>query len=137
MTAREETMEEEVRDLLHRVLNDIVTLDITLYFNNHPDAVDSQEGICSRVAHETASVTKALDTLTDAGIIDCATLGDGRYDVYSLTRDKQTRTLISRLSSCYHNDPVSRAEIVRHIVAASLQSHRHPAEVSSGSTDAV
>lgn len=124
-------MDEEVREFLHRVLKDIVTLDVTLYFHSHPEAVDSQEGICSRVAHEAEQVAQALAALTGAGIIDRVVLGEGRYEVYSLTQDRRLRSLVGRLSSCYHNDPASRAEIVRHIVSTSLATHHHPQNVTS------
>ena len=60
------------------------------------------------------------------GLVPSMVIGD----LDSLTQDDRTRALVGRLSSCYHNDPDSRAEIVRHIITASMKS-RTPQNVSS------
>jgi len=121
-------MDEEVRDLLQRTVKDLVTLEIALFFHAHPDYMDSREGLCLRLACEPPGVEKALDGLAQAGILELFELGEGRYKVYSYTRNRDKRTTIQRLDFYYHDDPNTRAEIVRHLIANSIQPSEIPVE---------
>ena len=117
-------MDDEVKNLLRRAMKDLVTLEITLFFQRHPDAVDSQDGLSKRLACEPEDLSPALDALAKEGIIDRSRLGDGRYEVFSLTPNQQLRSTLGRLSSYYHDDPASRAEIIRHIISNTEKSRQ-------------
>jgi hypothetical protein len=114
-------MDEEVRDLLRRTLKDIVTLEVTLFFHGHPETIDSREGLTQRLEQEPAKMTQALENLAQAGIVNRYELGEGRYEVYSLTHDAGMRSKIDRLNTYYHEDPASRAEIIQHIISSSIR----------------
>jgi len=114
-------MDEEVKDLLRRAMKDLVSLEVTLFFHSHPEHVDSQEGLCRRLACEPAAIARALERLAQVGIVERFQLGGGRYEVYSYTHNPDLRSAVRRLSSYYHDDPVSRAEIIQHIISSSLQ----------------
>ena len=109
-------MDKEVKGLMQAALNDILSLEVTLFFHSHPELVESREGLGHRLACEPEALAETLLHLTEQGIVERFLLGGGRYEVFSYTPDLNRRACINKLSNCYHNDPTARKEIIKHLV---------------------
>jgi hypothetical protein len=117
-------MDEAVKSLLQSALKDIISLEVTLFFHGHPEMVESREGLSHRFACEPATLAETLQHLTEQGVVERFLLGGGRYEVYSYTPDQDRRNCIGKLNDSYHNDPIARKEIIRHIVARKISPGR-------------
>lgn len=115
-------MDKEVKQLLQCAVKNLISLEVTLFFHTHPEQASDLQDLCCRLGSEPEVVKKTLKELAGAGIVECAKLGAGRYEIYSYTHDPQLRSAIERLSCYYHDDPRSRAEIIRHIISHSISS---------------
>jgi predicted transcriptional regulator len=115
-------MDEEVRNLLLRAVRNLMSLEVTLFFHSHPEQPNDLEDLCRRMGSDPAAVAGVLQDLTQAGIVERFQLGEGRYEIYSYTHNPALRSAIGRLSRCYHENPRSRAEIIRHIITTSFRS---------------
>jgi hypothetical protein len=117
-------MDEAVRGLLQDALQDLLSLEVALFFHNHPELVESREGLVYRMACEPERLAGTLQHLTEQGIVERFLLGGGRYEVFSYTPDRNRRSCIGKLSNYYHNDPIARKEIIRHIMARGRPARR-------------
>jgi len=109
-------MRDEVERLIGTRIDDLVKLELALYFQQHPAFVDRLEGIARRLGRDPRVVQDALSGLTECGLLECFELGSGKYVLYSYTRDTGMRTLMDGLSAAYHDDPAERTAIVKRLM---------------------
>lgn len=107
---------EKIRRFIEEVVQNIVGLDVALFFQAHPGIFDTVLGIANRVARPPEEIQEALDRLAGAGILEVHELGAGRYKCYSLRRTEDVWRLLCRLSELYLDDPAARREIIRSLV---------------------
>jgi len=107
---------EEIEQLISTRINDLVKLDLALFFQQHPAFVDRIEGIARRVGRHAGTVESALQALAQDGVLERFHLGSGKYILYSYTRDPHMRSLLDDLSSAYHDDPVERVCILKRLM---------------------
>ncbi|MGD9518702.1 MAG: hypothetical protein AB7W28_04235 [Armatimonadota bacterium] len=110
-------MQEKIRWLVEEVAQNIVGLDVALFFQAHPNVFDSAAGIAMRMGRQPEEVGEALERLASHGILEVYELGAGRYRCYALKRVEEVWNLLCRLSEMYLDDPPARREIIRMLVA--------------------
>lgn len=109
-------LREKIRWFIEEVVQNIVGLDLALFFQAHPSIFDTVPGIASRVARPPEEIQEALDRLAAAEILEVHELGAGRYKCYSLRRTDDVWRLLCRLSELYLDDPAARREIIKTLV---------------------
>lgn len=119
---------EKIRRFIEEVAQNIVGLDLALFFQAHPGVFDTVPGIASRVARPPEEIQEALDRLAAAGILEVHELGAGRYKCYSLRRTEDVWRLLCRLSELYLDDPAARREIIRSLVRRHERKEDSPAQ---------
>ncbi len=122
-------MDNELDILLGTAIDSLVKLDILLYLHTRPGAVQRPDDIAQRLRRSQDEVTRALDGLSQAHLVDRFSLGTGRHVVYGEAEEAHVRDLIGNLHERYHRGGESRAQIVR---AATRQGAADP---SPGPTD--
>jgi hypothetical protein len=106
-------MSPEVRAFVARVANSIVKLEVVLFYQANSATSDTPEGISLRTHWHVDEVRPALQELAGAGVLEEHALGAGRYTVYCLTKDTQTRALLAELSETYHERGTDCRAIIR------------------------
>ena len=109
-------MREEIERLIGTRIDDLVKLELALFFQQHPSFVDRLEGIARRVGRDPRIVEDALRGLAEGGLLERFELGSGKYVLYSYTRDASLRALMDGLSTAYHEDPGERTAIVKRLM---------------------
>ena len=109
-------MRQEIERLIRTRIDDLMKLELALYFQQHPTFVDRLEGIARRVGRDPRMVEDALRALAEGGLLERFELGSGKYVLYSYTRDPDLRTLMDGLSAAYHESPAERMEIVKQLM---------------------
>lgn len=109
-------MREDIERLISTRINDVVKLELALFFQQNQQFVDRAECVALRVKRDARTVQDALRSLADGGIIERFELGEGRYILYSYTRDPNMRDLLDGLSALYHEDPAQRMQIVKRLM---------------------
>jgi hypothetical protein len=109
-------MRDEIERLLSAHLNDLVKLELALFFQRNPGCVDHVEGIARRVRRDPREVEGALCALADGGVLSRFELGGGKYVLYGFTSDPEMRSLLDSLSAAYHDDPSARVHIVKRLM---------------------
>ena len=109
-------MEEEVERLLVETLNDVVRLNLALFFHDHPSLIEGPQQIARRLGRDLSAVEHALQSLARSGVVERFELGSGRYVLYAYTRNSKTRSTIARLNRYYQEDPILRGLIVRQVM---------------------
>jgi hypothetical protein len=109
-------MRDEIERLIGPRIDDLVKLELALYFQQHPAFVDRLEGVARRVGRDPRIVEDALHALAECGLLERFELGSGKYVLYSYTRDPDMRMLMDCLSRAYHDDPTERVEIVKRLM---------------------
>lgn len=117
-------MRDKVRWLVEDVAQDIVGLDVALFFQAHPRVFDTAPGIAMRMGRRAEEVEDALERLAEAGILETYDLGAGRYRCYTLKRTDEVWSLLCRLSEAYLDDPTSRRQIIRMLVGRRMEDRR-------------
>ena len=115
-------MDEEVKILLKEAVRNLVSLEVTLFFHSHPEEANDLADLCRRMGCDPSALAQALQDLAEVGIVERFRLGEGRYEIFSYTRNLRLRSVVARLSRYYHDDPKSRSEILQHIISSSLRS---------------
>jgi len=110
-------MQDKIRWLVTDVAQNIVGLDVALFFQAHPNVFDTAAGIAMRMGRRPEEVGEALDRLAEAGILEVFDLGAGRYRCYALRRVDEVWSLLCRLSELYLDDPGARREIIRMLIS--------------------
>jgi hypothetical protein len=109
-------MRDEIERLIGTRIDDLVKLELALFFHQHPSFVDRLEGIARRVGRDPRVVEDALRGLAEGGLLERFELGSGKYVLYSYTRDPDMRGLIDVLSDAYHENPAERIQIVKRLM---------------------
>ena len=114
-------MTPELRSFVEGAVNSLVKLETVLFFHNNPATADTAEGVALRIYRNIEDVGPAVRELAEEAVLVETTLGSGRYVVYSLGAEEQTRRLIAELSRAYHYNVQDRMEISRLIVQLQRQ----------------
>ena len=108
-------MRDEIERLIGTQIDDLVKLELALFFQQNAAFVDQIEGIARRVGRDPCAVEGALRALADSGLLERFELGSGKYVLYSYTRDPELRASMDALSAAYHENPSERVEIVKRL----------------------
>jgi hypothetical protein len=119
-------MDARLQQFIEQVVQDIVGLELVLFFQAHPNVLDTPTGIAMRVGRTTKEVEGPLQRLAQAGILEVQYLGAGRYSCYSLNRTPEVWDLVCRLSEAYLYDDAARREIILLLVQHSRPSASQP-----------
>lgn len=109
-------MKQDLRTVIDEVIQDIVGLDVALFFQAHPNVFDTATGIAMRMGRTTEEVEEPLERLAEAGILETYDLGAGRYRCYTLRRTDEVWAMLCRLSELYLDNPAARREIIRMLI---------------------
>jgi len=114
-------MDKRVRVFIQDMGQTLVGLDVALFYQANPRTFDSAAGIALRTHRSVEAVEPALARLAECGILETFSRGDGRFQCYALSTDLDVWRLLCLVSEAYHDDPQSRKEIVRLLMAKRLQ----------------
>ena len=109
-------MKQDLRTIIDEVIQDIVGLDVALFFQAHPNVFDTATGIAMRMGRTTEEIQEPLERLANAGILETYELGAGRYRCYTLKRTDEVWAMLCRLSELYLDNPAARREIIRMLI---------------------
>jgi len=102
-----------VARLLKEAVDDLVKLEIALFFQRSPGYVDGAQAIAKRIYRDQVEVERSLQALAKTGLLERFELGSGRYVLYSLTQDPQSQQAVDLLSTAYHESEHDRLAIIR------------------------
>ena len=114
-------MDEHVRKFIEETAQDLVGLEVALFFQGNPRAFDTASGIALRTHRAVDEVEPALDRMSEQGFLEVLSRGDGRYRVYALSTAPEVWRTLCRVSEAYHEDPDARKEIILLLVQRRLQ----------------
>lgn len=115
------TMDKRVREFIETTAQDLVGLDVALFYQANPRAFDTASGIALRTHRAVDEVEPALERMTEHGFLEVLSRGDGRYRVYALSSDPEVWNTLCRVSEAYHEDPEARKEIILMLVQRRLR----------------
>ena len=125
-------MDEVVREFIEETAQDLVGLDVALYFQANPRAFDTASGIALRTHRSVDDIEPALARMAEEGYLEVLTRGDGRYQVFTLSSDPEVWRTLCHVSEAYHEDPNSRKEIILMLVQHRLQQRRSDHDTGEG-----
>ena len=114
-------MDEHVRKFIEESAQDLVGLDVALFFQANPRAFDTASGIALRTHRAVKDVEPALARLSEHGYLEVLARGDGRYQVFALSPSPEVWRMLCRVSDAYHEDPRARKEIILMLVQRRLK----------------
>lgn len=114
-------MDEQVRKFIEETAQDLVGLDVALFFQANPRAFDTASGIALRTHRAVRDIEPALERLSEQGYLEVLSRGDGRYQVFALSPSPQVWRTLCRVSDAYHEDPQARKEIILMLVQRRLK----------------
>jgi len=106
-------MESELDLLLGTAIDSLVKLEILLDLHARPGSAQTPDQIGSRLRRPREEVARALEQLSEAGLIDRFALGTGKHVIYGPAEDPHVGQLLELLHERYHGDPEARTRIVR------------------------
>ncbi|MBC7287786.1 MAG: hypothetical protein H5T86_07030 [Armatimonadetes bacterium] len=109
-------MRQQLKTFIDEVIQDIVGLDVALFFQAHPGVFDTATGIAMKMGRTAEEVAGPLERLADAGILERYDLGAGRHRCYTLKRTDEVWSALCRLSELYLDNPSARREIIRMLI---------------------
>ena len=109
-------MDKNLQAFLDNVIDSIVKLEIALFFHGNPGALDTAQGIAARIYRRAEATTTALKALCSEGVLELAAPRSGRYELYSLSKDRQVRRLLALLEERYNADRTAIVEVIRRFV---------------------
>lgn len=121
-------MQDQLQAFLDNVIDSLIKLEIVLFFHGNPGTIDTPQGVAMRIYRNSDVTTKALEELCAKGVLDCAHLGAGKYQLYSLSQDASVLKNISLLDECYHGNRKVMLEIVKRF----LPGKGNPGESQNG-----
>jgi hypothetical protein len=128
-------MDERVLKFIEETAQDLVGLDVALFFQANPRAFDTASGIALRTHRAVEDVEPALDRMAGDGFLEVFSRGDGRYEVFALSPVPEVWRTLCRLSEAYHEDPDSRKEIILLLVQRRLQERSIGGRTPGGRAD--
>ncbi len=114
-------MDEQVHEFIEETAQDLVGLDVALFYQANPRAFDTASGIALRTHRAVDEVEPALKRMGEQGYLEVLSRGDGRYRVYALSPTPEAWRVLCRVSEAYHEDPEARKEIILMLVQRRLQ----------------
>lgn len=126
-------MDEHVREFIEETAQDLVGLDVALFFQANPRAFDTASGIALRTHRAVSDIEPALARLSDHGYLEVLSRGDGRYQVFALSSSPEVWRTLCRVSEAYHEDARDRKEIILMLVQRRLKERGAPATAPEGS----
>jgi hypothetical protein len=115
---------DRIRWFIEEVAQNIVGLDLALFFQANPNVFDSVPGLARRVGRTPDELYAPLERLTCAGVLEVFELGAGRYQCYALKHCENAWALLCHLSEMYLDDPQARREIIQMLIHAhKVQGH--------------
>ena len=121
-------MDERVTDFVEHAAQTLVGLDVALFYQANPRTFDTAAGVALRTHRSVEAVEPALQRLAECGILEVFSRGDGRFRCYALRTASEVWNVLCLVSEAYHDDPQSRKEIVRLLVARRLRDREALAE---------
>ncbi len=109
-------MDSEVDLLVGSAIDSLVKLEILLFFHGRPGTAEKPADVAGRLRRREDEVARALEMLSEAGLIERFPLGSGRHVVYGSRDDRHVQEVIGALSERYHRDPDTRANLVRRAI---------------------
>lgn len=125
-------MDEKVRGFIEETAQDLVGLDVALFFQANPRAFDTSSGIALRTHRSVEDIEPALSRMADNGYLEVLTRGEGRYQVFALSPKPEVWRTLCHLSEAYHEDPKARKEIILMLVQRRLQQRGTDQATSGG-----
>lgn len=119
-------MENELNLLLRTAIDSLLKLEILLYLHERPGEVRTAKEVGRRLRRPPEEVTPALEALAQTGLIARFPLGSGRHVIYGPSDDSHVRELLNLLHAWYHQDPVSRARLVREAMGRGEEAETEP-----------
>ena len=114
-------MQSELDLLLGTAIDSLVKLEALLYLYQRHGAVHTPDEISARLRCPAHEVSRALEELFQAGLIDRFSLGSGKHAVYGPTEDTHVQALLALLHERYHRGPEARTDIVQKILRSREQ----------------
>lgn len=114
-------MDDRVRRFIEETAQDLVGLDVALFYQANPRTFDTPSGIALRTHRSVEEVEPALLRMCEQGYLESFTRGDGRYQVYALAPAPDVWRTLCLVSDAYHEDPCARKEIVLLLVQRRLE----------------
>ncbi len=115
------TLDDRVREFIAEIAQDLVGLDVALFYQANPRAFDTAAGIALRTHRSVDEVEPALERMSAGGYLETVSRSDGRYQVFALSPSPDVWRTLCRVSEAYHEDPRSRKEIILMLVHRRLQ----------------
>lgn len=106
-------MDPRLVDFIENVAQNIVGLDIALFFQANPRTFDTAAGLALRTHRDVDEVRSALERMAQQGYLETFSRGEGRYTCYALPKDAKVWNLLCMLSEAYLDHAESRKEIIR------------------------
>ncbi len=114
-------MDDRVRQFIEEIAQDLVGLDVALFYQANPRAFDTASGIALRTHRSLKDVEPALQRMSERGYLEVLSRGDGRYQVFALSPAPEVWRTLCHVSEAYHEDPEARKEIILMLVQRRLQ----------------
>ena len=105
-------MENELDLLLRTAIDSLPKLEILIHFIRDSGAVRTAAEIGVHLRRPADEVTKALEELSQAGLIDRFALGTGKHVLYGPRDDNHVRELLQLLYTRYQT-PTGRVQLLR------------------------
>lgn len=100
-------------DFLQSKVNSFVKWDLVRFFHDNPHAADTAEHIARFIGRETSVITRELNDLIDAHILERETVSG--VTIYQLSRDEAMRDLIDKfVEACHDRD--FRVKAIHHVI---------------------
>lgn len=121
-----ETLTDRIRWFVEDIAQNIVGLDVALFFQANPNVFDSVPGLARRVGRGAEEISEALERLAGAEVLEVFELGAGRYRCYALKHSEEAWGLLCHLSELYLDDPAARRQIIQMLIHA----HKHEGQAT-------
>ncbi len=109
-------MDDRIKWLITEVVQDIVGLDVALFFQAHPNVFDTPPGIAMRLGRSASEIEDALERLYEHDILERYDLGGGKYKCYTLKRTPEVWSLLCKLAEVYLHNPRAQRQVIELLV---------------------
>ena len=116
-----ETVTDRIRWFVEEIAQNIVGLDVALFFQANPNVFDSVPGLARRVGRGVEEISEVLDRMAGAEVLEVYELGAGKYHCYILKHSEEAWGLLCHLSELYLDNPAARRQIIQMLIHA----HKH------------
>ena len=111
-------MQRELDLLLGTAINSLAKLEALLYLQARAGGVHTPAELSQHFRRPVPEVSRALEELSQAGLVERFSLGSGKHVMYGSTEDAHVQELLGLLSEQYSSDPDTRSRIVRQAARA-------------------